>query len=139
MSGKNCKNPSESNCAVNQREFDRMKTHFKVSVSVDEPTHGHTLITPADVQNISRGGLLIETSRNLSPGQTVAVSIPTEVCPDRMELPRALNGHAEVVHSRHGTNHRSKVGLRFCDNLRQLPEFVAFLDYLRATSEPLLA
>lgn len=139
MSGKHVEGSSERAGIVNRREFERLKKRFKVSVFLDETAKGRTLITPAVVHDISRGGLLIETRQDLSPGQMIAVSIPTEVCPDRMELPRALNGQAEVVHTRHGANHRSKVGLRFCDSLRQLPEFSAFIEYLRITPEPLLA
>lgn len=120
----------------NRRESDRLKVGFKVSVSVDEPARGGTLITPAVVHDISRGGILVETRQALSSGQRVLVSIPTEICPDRMALPCALNGHAEVVHMQPSGTHRSKAGLRFCESLRRLPELSAFLDYLRATSEP---
>ncbi|HOT51076.1 MAG TPA: PilZ domain-containing protein [Candidatus Hydrogenedentes bacterium] len=123
----------------NRRESDRMKVRFKVSVSIDEPAHGRTLIAPAIVHDISRGGLLIETRQTLSPGQRVSVSIPTEICPDRLSLPRALSGHADVVHARHGAGHRSHAGLRFGESLRHLPEFAAFLDYLSMSPEPLLA
>jgi len=139
MSGKHGDSPSEVNGAGERRVFDRMKTHFKMSVSIDEPSNGHTLITPAVVHDISPGGVLIETRQELSPGQSVSVSIPTEICPDRMALPRALNGRAEVVHRKHSVGHRSKVGLCFRDSFRRMPEFVAFLDYLHTSSEPLLA
>jgi len=123
----------------NRRVSDRMKVRFKVSVSIDEPAQGRMLITPAIVHDISRGGVLIEIRQDLSPGQRVAVSIPTEICPDRLSLPRALNGHADVVHARHGAGHRSHAGLRFSESLQCLPEFAAFLDYLSMSPDPLLA
>ncbi len=139
MTGKHDENRHAQDSTVNRREFDRMKVGFKVSVSIDEPARGRTLITPAVVHDISRGGVLIETRQDLYPGQRVSVSIPTEICPDRLSLPRALNGQADVVHARHGAGHRSCAGLRFCESLRCLPEFTAFLDYLSMSPDPLIA
>ncbi len=119
---------------VNNREFERYNAHFNVTLCVGGPSLEDSTFSSARAHNISHGGLLLETSQKLSPGQTVTVSIPTEMCPAHLALPSMLSGDAEVVRSQGG-----KVGLRFTDSLRKMPEFAAFLDYIGSTSEPLLA
>lgn len=104
-----------------------------MSVSSTSSGGGFT-VSPADVDNISRGGVLLRTRHCLSPMQDVMVSFPTFQCPDGMALPENLAGRATVVRVGLGDGERCEAGLRFDDGFLQNLDFNHFIDFLHTVS-----
>lgn len=116
-----------------RREHDRFHVPLKMSVSSTNSGGGFT-VSPADVENISRGGVLLKTRHCLSPMQDVMISFPTVQCPDGMALPENLAGRATVVRVGLGDGTRCEAGLRFDDGFLQNFEFNHFIDFLHTVS-----
>jgi hypothetical protein len=120
--------------AEERREAERFTTTLKLSVTVETPSGNDQVMWAADVRNISRAGVLVESKRPLSPSQRVTLAIPTTPCPEGMRLPQAFVGPGGVVRVGETKEGTHMVALCFGEPLTQNTEFMRFMDFLYSTS-----
>ena len=117
-----------------RREAERYEIAFKVSVSIDRPGGNGITVSPAGVLNISRVGALLEMRQPLAPAQSVAIAIPTDLCPDGMRMPRAFIGSATIARLKKTPEGKLLAGLHFGESLAQNMEFTMYMEFLQSTS-----
>lgn len=120
---------TERNSSPDRREAERFDLSLKASISTDRAGEG-ILVSPAEVRNMSRCGVLVSTRHKLNPFQDVTVSLPTDQCPEGMNLPEAFVGPATVVRAEDEED-RWLVALRFSNHFGHAPEFADYMDFLQ--------
>jgi hypothetical protein len=119
-----------------QREEHRSAPRFsldglRLSLAVEDASRKSRLVGPGVVENISESGAYVVTKHQLSPRQSISLSIPTTVCADNVCLPEAFFGGANVVRVEEKSEKRAGVALRFGESFSQNMEFTMFIDSLR--------
>lgn len=129
-----CETADAESSLDDRREAERYAITFKMSVSVDRPGGNGVTVSPAAVLNISRVGALVETRHPLATAQSVALAIPTALCPDGMRMPQAFIGSATVVRAAKVDHGKCVAALRFGETLTQNMEFTMYMEFLQSTS-----
>jgi hypothetical protein len=70
----------------------------------------------------------------LAMAQSLAIAIPTALCPDGMRMPQAFIGSATVARLEKTAKGKYLAGFRFGDALTQNMEFTMYMEFLQSTS-----
>jgi hypothetical protein len=117
-----------------RREAERYTITFKLSVGANAREGAGSSVFPGEVLNISRAGVLVETTYPLVCSESITLAISTDQCPEDMRMPRAFVGGAVVTRVQSIGGGRYLVGLRFEESLVQGTEFIMFTEFLQSTA-----
>lgn len=115
---------------TDRRRAERVSVGFKLAISAKNPVNGGEILGPGILEDLSISGARVTTRHQLTPGQSVKVTIPTEGCPDALGLPERLAGKAVVQRVEPRKNRTRHVALRFTPALAQNMDFAFYIAYL---------
>ncbi|MCP4642388.1 MAG: PilZ domain-containing protein [bacterium] len=122
-----------------RRTEPRFGVKMTMRIAVPIPERRTSLVGPGVVRNLSSGGAYLVTKHDLTEGQRVTLSIPTDLCPDSMCLPESFVGTGEVMRTSRDERGRLNVGMKFQGPITQSMDFIMFVDQLRVASAALPA
>ena len=117
--------------APERRQTARLPFSAILSVRVQLPGESRPLVGPARAEDVSLIGLLALTKHQLTVGQRVTLSIPTEELGMELGLPTAFVGAATVVRVQVIEGRLTKAAFEIADYLAANMDLALFINALR--------